>query len=564
MGIASSKPRKDPESSSNTPTTLTIRNITVNPLELVLIERFEGAPRQAGGFTHFFHFNATSSSSTHPAADQEPTQREEINDVHVGPFETKPTSHAGPGGEGANGAVLRLTFETPLITTGPVNNDSPHRYVVDISASAHDDAVHTLKHKTQELTSPTGGPLRLTAVYVASARHLTLYGSSASASAAASPASPSLAAWMAELPGSLPLSALSIPGTHNSPTCYVALPSVRCQAVGVRAQLDNGVRFLDVRVSVSSREPKYDDGDGDGEGEERDYEGDGLALVHSAFPVSLTGTKWFADVLVNEMYAFLDENPSETILLSMKREGTGRGTDQHLSRHLFHRYCHPNRNRNNGSGSGSGGGKHAGRWFTEPRIPTLGEARGKIVLIRRFRNDEALLGGQHGGRGWGIDASAWPDNCADGTVGSGLIRVQDYYEVGQSQNIDKKIDLARCHLEKACQQAFPSITTTTVRGTDADDGAGPAEPPPPLFINFLTASNFFNASCWPERVAARVNPSIIEYLCLKHAEEGQGPAQLDIGDAGTGIVVTDWVGLEDDWDLIRCIVGWNARLQLKN
>lgn len=516
MGIGSSKPRKDQSASAAAaaPPTLTIRNVTVHPLELVLLERFDDddAPRQAGGFTHFFHFN---NNATHTIPEDlssaEPTGTQDVQDVHVSAFETKPTLLAGP----ISNSVVRLTFQTPFLTQG---DGAPHRYVVALSAG-QDAAAHTHTHATQTLASPTGGPLGLTAVYVAAAQHLVVYSSGG------------LASWMAALPGAVPLSALSIPGTHNSPTCYVALPSVRCQAVGVRAQLDNGVRFLDMRVSVSR-------------------DADDLALVHSVFPISLTGTKWFADVLVGEIYAFLEQNPSETILLSMKREGTGRGTDQHLSRYLFHRYCK----------QGEGGNdEDSKKWFTEPRIPTLGEARGKIVLIRRFHNDEALLGGQHGGRGWGIDATAWPDNCADGTVGSGLIRVQDFYGVDQSQNIEKKIEMARCHLEKACERAFPSV-----RGAGSDADGGPPEDPLPLFINFLTASNFFNASCWPERIAAKVNPSIIEYLCLKHAEEGKGPAKLGVGDAGTGIVVTDWVGLEDDWDLLRCVVGWNARLQLKN
>lgn len=511
MGIGSSKPpRKGPDNTANP--ALTIRNITIHPLDLVLVERFEGPPRPAGGFTHFFHFNNNTlpSSSGGDDDDDDPAERIAIDNVHIGAFATAHTppsvvTLASPRDR------LRLTFQTPLLTQGGTNeSDTPHRYTVDVSA-AH-DATHSHTHTTQTVLSSTGGPLSLTAVYVAGASHLTLYSAAA------------LAGWMAELPDALPLSALSIPGTHNSPTSYVALPSVRCQAVGVRAQLDNGVRFLDVRVSVA-----------------RDH--DHLALVHSVFPISLTGTKWFADVLADDLYAFLDANPRETVLLSVKREGTGRGTDQHLSRYLFERYC---------------GNEHAAKyWFTEPRIPTLGEARGKIVLIRRFHIDEDLLGGQHGGTGWGIDGSAWPDNCADGTVGSGLIRVQDFYEVGQSDNIDKKITMATCHLEKACQRpAFPAAQVADAHAH------GPAEPPP-LFINFLTASNFFNASCWPERVAAKVNPSIIEYLCLKHAHDGQGPEQLDVGDAATGIVVTDWVGLEDDWDLIRCVVGWNARLQLK-
>ena len=53
---------------------------------------------------------------------------------------------------------------------------------------------------------------------------------------------------MSKLKDETPLSALSIPGTHNSPTHHTALPSVRCQAVGVKEQLNNGVRFLDLRV----------------------------------------------------------------------------------------------------------------------------------------------------------------------------------------------------------------------------------------------------------------------------------------------------------------------------
>ena len=32
------------------------------------------------------------------------------------------------------------------------------------------------------------------------------------------------------------------------------------------------------------------------------------------------------------------------------------------------------------------------------------------------------------------------------------------------------------------------------------------------------------------------------------------------GDCRTGIVVADWVGLDGDWDLARCVVGMNAKL----
>lgn len=494
---------------------LTIRNVTITPLELKLIERFEASAGGGGGghggdptgphkdlgfLARLLRALSDLFTASHAYApvlseDDEPLDARDVSGVLAGPFETRTTDirAADPGGR----EILRLTFQTP---------GTEHRYVVDLPPPGTGTGPGARPCSQVMRREPPDAPLDLTAVWAASGAQLTVFSSAA------------LASWMRELRDEYPLSMLSIPGTHNSPTYHVALPSVRCQAVPVRTQLAHGVRFLDVRVSCSRAS-------------------DHLALVHSAFPVALTGARWLADLLA-ECYAFLDANPSEVLLMSLKREGTGRGDDRLLSRHLHGRYC---------------AGDDARRWFTEPRIPTLGEARGRIVLVRRFDIDDSLRG-EHGGRGWGVDASSWPDNCADGTVGSGLIRVQDFYEVDQSTNIEKKIELARSHLERACQQTFAEFPIS---------GPAPGAVPLPFYINFLSASNFFNASCWPEKIAAKVNPSIIEYLCMRHAEVGKGPAQLDVGDAGTGIVVTDWVGQDDDWDLIKCIVGWNARLQLK-
>jgi 1-phosphatidylinositol phosphodiesterase len=469
---------------------LTIRNLTVTPLELKLIERFEGDPvpgpagleKITSTITGFFNATATPTGGVTPREGSQPINRQDVADVVVAPFTSRTTDFraADPGRE-----VLRLTFTEP---------GTPHRYVVDAPAPSPRSVV---------MQRHDGAPHEFTTVWIAAGATLAIFSSA------------TLHGWMAGLHDALPLSALSIPGTHNSPTCYTALPSVRCQAVGVRTQLDNGVRFLDVRVSASP-------------------DGDDLALVHSAFPISLTGTKYLADML-NDVYAFLDANPREAVLISLKREGTGKGNDGDLSRYLKNRYA--------------AGGRG---WFTEPRIPTLGEVRGKVVLVRRFGLHDELRG-EHGGAGWGIDGSSWPDNCADGTCGSGLIRVQDFYEVDQSTNIEKKIGLARAQLERAGEQLFPSPNQPLATNTA----------PLPLFVNFLSASNFFNATCWPERIAARVNPAVIEYLCLRHGDEGKGPGGLRVGDSGTGVVITDWVGANDDWDLIRCIVGWNARLQLK-
>ncbi|KAI1146978.1 phosphatidylinositol-specific phospholipase C [Nemania diffusa] len=472
---------------------LTIRNLTATPLELKVVERFEGEPTSDAGRDDVKKRAAKVTSkisdifsSTAEAVSPHVQIKGEVRDhrdvsIPLKPFETHITDIRAPdhGRE-----VLRLTFES-----------EGHRYQVDVPSASQ---------RSTTMKKLDGGPNEYAAVYIQSGSCLAIFSSA------------NLPCWMREIHDEYPLTALSIPGTHNSPTCHVALPSVRCQAVGIREQLENGVRFLDVRVNVSQ-----DDTD--------------LALVHSAFPISLTGNKYFKG-LVDVLYSFLDANPSETIIMSVKREGTGRGTDQRLSKLLKQRFYNEK------------------RWYTEPRIPRLGEVRGRIILLRRHVNDDSL-NGEWGGRGWGLDGSVWPDNCEDGRVGSGIARVQDFYEIDQSTNIHKKIELARKHLERAAEGVCH------LPGHEDLDKAAPITP---FFINFLSASNFFNANCWPEKIAAKANPAIIEYLCSRHGCSGKGPAGLKVGDATTGIVVTDWVGLRGDWDLIRCIVGWNAKLQLKH
>ncbi|KAF9876471.1 phosphatidylinositol phospholipase c [Colletotrichum karsti] len=490
MGFCLSLPFPSP-SSTGIPIAmpnLTIRNLSSKPVTLKRVERFEGERVRTGNVlgntvgTIGSFFNATNFITKETITKGESHTTEDV-EVHVDPFTINATEIPAP--EDGGKEVIRLMFEI-----------EGHFYEIDAPSPSNRSSV---------MKKLDDAPLELTAVYVPSGAFLAIMSSA------------NLHAWMAELQDHYPLPLLSIPGTHNSPTCHTALPSVRCQAVGVREQLDNGVRFLDIRVSTPQ-------------------DSDDLALVHSAFPISLTGNKYFADML-SDIYAYLDANPTETVLMSLKREGTGKGTDEHLSRYMRDRYV----------------SRDAHRWFVEPRIPTLGDCRGRIVLIRRYFLDESLHG-EHDGRGWGIDAQHWPDNCEDGTVGGGLIRVQDFYEIDQSTNIERKIDYSRGQLERAAEQFF-HLPGMPDFNADA--------PPLPFFVNFLSASNFFNATCWPERIAAKVNPAVVEYLCMNHGEQGKGPHQLNVGDAATGIIVTDWVGAHGDWDLIRCIVGMNSRLQLK-
>lgn len=471
---------------------LTIRNLTVQPIDLKIIEYFEPLPNLGEGplsnltsnITSLFNKRDKSPTAAHIAGS---TQSFSSHDVSVR-LEPLKSTNTDVQLRGTPTQSLRLTFE--------VNTE---RYRLDSLAPSTSSAT---------LTPLSANPRHnFTAIYLPRASHLTLFSSS------------HLSSWMGKLKDETSLSALSIPGTHNSPTCHHALPSVRCQATSPPEQLDNGVRFFDIRVQPE--DPK-------------DLSKDKLILVHSVFPISLTGPKYFRD-LVNEVFAFLDRNPSETVIMSVKREGPGEATDAQLSRILRDHYA--------------GDVNH---WFTAPRIPTLGEARHKIVLMRRFGLEDGLRH-EWGGAGWCISAENWADNTPHALSPSGDVCVQDFYEVTQSENIEKKIKYSEDQLARAAQRTYllhdPSVT------------ASGSLPKQPFYINFLTASSFWKVNCWPENVAEKINPAIVEYLCTKHHETDG--ASSPAGDGSTGIVVCDWVGYKGDWDLVRCIVGMNSKLELR-
>lgn len=475
---------------------LTIRNLTSKPIQLQSIEYFEALPSSLGNQT-FSNITSNFTSllrnkTTSPSALQVADNAQKHSQVDVSwdlePFKSTKTD-IRPGATPIES--LRLTFES-----------ESERYRLDQLAESTASVV---------LTPLSPNPrLNLTAVYLPQHFHLTLYSSA------------HLSSWMSKLKDETPLAALSIPGTHNSPTCHRALPSVRCQATSPPEQLENGVRFFDIRVQPENPQ---------------DPSKDGLILVHSVFPISLTGPKYLRG-LIDEVFTFLDRNPSETVVVSIKREGTGDGTDAQLSRILRDHYA-----------------GDVNRWFTAPRIPTLGEARHKIVLIRRFALENGLKS-EWGGAGWCINGENWADNTPNALCSSGDICVQDFYEVLETQNIDKKIQYSKEHLARAAQ------CVCALPGEEAIDASG-APPPPkqPIYINFLTASNFWSVGCWPEKIAAKLNPAILDYLCTKH-NESEGPEEPK-GDGSTGIVVCDWVGHKGDWDLVRCIVGMNAKLEIR-
>ncbi|CBX92720.1 hypothetical protein LEMA_P054260.1 [Plenodomus lingam JN3] len=340
---------------------LTVRNLTSTSLSIKRIERFQDLNTlQSKNSGYFSSFANTGTSSAFPTSPElsEHAQRFTHQDLELTlrPFESCTLASQEQASEqnalAISRATLRLTLETSI----------GERYRVD----THPSYTRKSSHAVTPLSSNPSASYSALFHPSRPRPHLTIHSNDEI----------KYEAWMADVPDTVPLSALSIPGTHNSHTHYRALPSVRCQNVDVQTQLENGIRFLDIRLQPAHF---------------TDTAEKVLYLVHGAFPVSLTGPKTFEPVL-ETCYDFLSAHPTETIILSLKREGIATASDEHVAHILDQHYITPN----------------PSKWYTSPRLPHLGAARGKLILLRRYKVSSPS-------DTTGLDATAWPHNVTHAT-----------------------------------------------------------------------------------------------------------------------------------------------------
>lgn len=175
--------------------------------------------------------------------------------------------------------------------------------------------------------------------------------------------------WMKEINNSIPVSCINLPGTHDSCAYYVQFPVLsKCQNATVAEQLKSGIRFLDIRVEKDGKK---------------------LKLVHDIADCKSPENKkekLYLESVISDCKSFLSENPSETILMSYKRDD---GANQEETFDVFfENYLEKDT-----------------VWYKENRVPTLGEVRGKIVLLNRDNIDKSNE--KYTDFNTGINLSAW-------------------------------------------------------------------------------------------------------------------------------------------------------------
>lgn len=284
------------------------------------------------------------------------------------------------------------------------------------------------------------------------------------------------ATWMSRHADSTPLTHLTIPGAHDaatwnfSSTTRDSLPPdagtndpayFRTQRSSIASSLEAGVRFFDLRYAMDPT---------------------GTTLVFWHHNALLSEIARVADVMF-AFYAWLEIHGTETVLLSFQYEGgtwPGAANDALVQQQLFDVLTSP-----------------AARKYilqTRDELGTLGPARGKVVLLRRFDLDQLPPDHQSSLPGIHLSPSLWPDNGPDFELVYNPAKnlaayIEDYYEpndlpigLNASVNIAKKLDAVTAHLRKATTENQDSLFITFASGEHNDNV-------PPVFPEIMALGN---------------------------------------------------------------------------
>lgn len=211
-------------------------------------------------------------------------------------------------------------------------------------------------------------------------------------------------AWMKQLPDSIPLCHLSIPATHDSGALEGG-EAFQTQNLTLEEQLELGVRGFDIRLKACDNNL--------------------LGVYHS---IVFQDMYWETDVLPT-FITFLEEYPSETLIIFVKKEG---GINTAFANLLTQSLASP---------------KNAPYFVTNVSNDiTLGTCRGKIILIHRDNLLTDFPGAQC--HGWQNNTSSLitlKDRHGNEVEAS----VEDHYQFPTAESAKEKSALAWSHMKQS-------------------------------------------------------------------------------------------------------------------
>ncbi|KAI7611225.1 PLC-like phosphodiesterase [Hortaea werneckii] len=165
--------------------------------------------------------------------------------------------------------------------------------------------------------------------------------------------------WMAFADDETLISALTLPGTHDSAACKVSWPFVQTQGMDIRNQLNAGIRYFDLRCGVRN---------------------DIVEMVHGPSILGIT-----LSTVLDVIYTWLESHTTEALVVQIKQDRKSERSRIPFAVAIANLVT-----------------STPERWRTGDTTPALGELRGRIQLLRRFLSPNP--------HAFGIDVMQWPDN----------------------------------------------------------------------------------------------------------------------------------------------------------
>lgn len=292
------------------------------------------------------------------------------------------------------------------------------------------------------------------------------------------------ATWMSAIDDSVPLSKLSILGSHESCAMKGGGPT-QCQALSIREQLNRGVRFLDIRC-VYAHDAATD-----------------FPIMHGGVMQSIK----FEEVQ-QDCRDFLERHRDETIIMNVQQEMNpmlrNRSAEPFLARflELMHR-----------------------TWWAFPDksgIPTLGDCRGRIFLVRAYDSvkDEGWPSEAGDHRLPGHGGLPWNGFCHDGLSQNKYFATQNGWD-----KYETKGDGGSNGWDAANKDKLAAIKEHLTKAAEGDEDK--------IYVNFTSRA----AGGYVGSAAAVINKKLVRFLANDLPERFPAKDRVPLG-----VVAIDFVG----------------------
>ena len=196
--------------------------------------------------------------------------------------------------------------------------------------------------------------------------------------------------WMSQLDDNVSIRNINMPGSHDTMALYsIADLAGQCQSLSLHDQLNLGVRFLDIRLKEDH---------------------DKLKAVHGFIDQKVS-----FETITRTIEEFIEKNPSEFIIMSVKEEAESSNSEISFENSLK---SYLNKD----------------IYLKDTELPNkLGDVRGKVMLLSRYENSTI-----------GVPAyDGWKDSVSFTLPND--IYVQDTYQITSAEQ--KQDEIVKCFNE---------------------------------------------------------------------------------------------------------------------